>query len=82
MIIYQDPVFVDRYDYLFNHLDCSCIADKSSEDATGKVYILACSESKKENVKLKQYFNEMGYGKKYVILHGIDSREVNSIDLC
>ncbi len=80
IIICSPPLVMDMYDFLFNHLDCNSIVDRSEEGATKKIKILAYATSKKGNRALKKYFYDKKYQDNYNILIGIDSKEVNSID--
>ena len=82
IIVCKPPIEVNRYEFLFEHLDCDCIVDKSSESETKKVRVIAYSPSKENNRSLREYFRKSGYQGKYRILQGIDSQEVYSIDDC
>ena len=80
-IVFCDPpIKTERFEFLFNHLDCDCIADTSEESITDRISVLAYSTDKNANASLRKYFYEKGYGKKYRYLIGIDRRELNSID--
>jgi hypothetical protein len=77
---YNEPLLTNCFDFLFKHLDCDSIAKKSSEEPD-KVYILAFTTDKKYNHKLNDIFYSDEYNKKgCIILQGIDSQEVDSID--
>ncbi|MBR1597497.1 MAG: hypothetical protein IJ661_01135 [Lachnospiraceae bacterium] len=75
--ILELPLVIDRWDFLFNHLDCDCIVDKTNEKETGKVRVIAYAENKADNINLRNYFQQNNYKGKYVILQGIARCEVN-----
>lgn len=59
-------------------LDCNCIA--RCERNSSEIEVIAYAESKDDNNLLDEYFFEKNFSGQYVILQGIDKREVNSID--
>lgn len=80
-IIYYDfPLKADRYDFLYNHLDCDSIVELNGDEDERTVYIIARASSEKFNRALEKVFYEKGYEGKYIIMQGIDSKDVNSID--
>ena len=80
MIICDSPIVIKRYEFLYRHLDCDCIADTSDEPESGHIRILAYSEKKEDNEGLENYFFNQGYSGKYKILQNISSEEVNCIE--
>ena len=80
IIFYTNPLKTDKYKFLYDHLDCDSII-KINEDANDRtIYVIACALQKEFNGALEDYFYSKNYSGKYVIMQGIDSREVNSID--
>jgi len=73
MKILQIPLRVKRYEFLYSHLDCDCIA--SYEKNSNEIEVIAFSETKEENARLKQYYYSNNLMGKYRILQGIDKRE-------
>ena len=79
MIVCENPIITKRYDFLYSHLNCSCIADTKEEENTGNIKIIAYSESREDNNNIRDYFYKQNYSGKYRILKEISSEEVNSI---
>lgn len=73
---------INKWNFLESHLDCDCIIDIENEEKTKKVFLLAYAEKKEDNDDLYKYFLTIKDNKEtYRLLQGIDSREVNSIDV-
>ena len=82
IVICDPPIETKRYEFLYDHLDCDCIVDKSKEKETKTIRIIAYSPAKENNPILREYFRLQKFHGKYKILQGIDSKEVFSIDEC
>ncbi len=80
IVIYDTPMKADRYEFLYDHLDCDSIVELNENDDDRTVYIIARAISEEFNKVLEKMFYENGYEGKYIIMQGIDSKEVNSID--
>ncbi len=80
IIVLNEPLIVNQYDFLYRHLDCDSIIGDNEDPNDPVVKVLAYAESEKYNDRLEEFFFEKGYDKKYWILQGIDSKEVNCID--
>ena len=80
MVICKEPIITKRYEFLFSHLDCDCIADTTNEKKTKTIKVIAYSENKNDNMNLEDYYVENGFKGKYKILQNISKEEVNSID--
>lgn len=80
IVFYDNPMMIDKYKFLYEHLDCDSII-KINEDVNDRiVYVIACAKQKEFNGALEDLYYKKNYSGKYVIMQGIDSREVNSID--
>ena len=78
---YDNPLTIDRYKFLYEHMDCdSIIESKPEDDEDGIIYVLAYAIKKEFNKKLEALFYNNNYSGRYVILRGIDSKEAGSID--
>lgn len=78
--IFEEPVLMDLYDFLFEHLGCACMYERLNLDANeSNVLMYAYSEKPIYNYNLRQYFNSKNY-KSVRITQGIDESEVNAID--
>lgn len=79
-IAYLEKPYLTRcIDFLFDHLDCNFIAKKVEEN-TDKVYVIAFATDKSYNNEIDKVFHAEGYDKDCIIIQGMDSQEVNSID--
>lgn len=76
---FEKPYLTNCIEFLFNHLDCNFIAKKIEHD-TDKVYVIAFAENKSHNDEIDKVFHSKGYDKDCIIVQGMDSQEVNSID--
>lgn len=77
---YESPLTVDRYKFLYEHLDCDSIIEKRPYSDDGLIFVLAYAIKKEFNKTLEALFYKKDYAEKYVILRGIDSKETSSID--
>ena len=82
MIICEQPITVDSYEFLYDHLNCDCIIKKNSDANNSMVEVIAYSESRADNEALNVYFQKNNLKGNYWILQGIDESEVNCIDEC
>ena len=57
MIMCDTPTITKRYEFLYSHLDCDCIADTGDEEEKDYIKVLAYSENKDDNVVLENYFS-------------------------
>ena len=45
MVICKEPIITKRYEFLFSHLDCDCIADTTNEKKTKTIsYVTATAK--------------------------------------
>jgi hypothetical protein len=79
IIVCDSPIISNRYEFLYKHLDCDCIADTTDEETTGNIKVIAYPKSKDANKALRKIFYDGGYSSWCKLLRGIGSEEVNSI---
>lgn len=77
---YKIPYTVHYVDFTYEHLDCNSIIRKGNLPKK-MVDVIAFATAKEFNKKLREIYNTQYKQEGYVILRGIDSAEVNSIDL-
>ena len=80
IFFYDTPLKTDRYKFLYEHLDCDSIVEADEDADERMVSVIARAIAGEFNKRLEDLFYERGYEGRYLIIQGIDSKEVNSID--